>query len=276
MSPHAQQALARSLRAPITRARRVVLFVIVCLIVVAEPAAALTCQSPDAWYTETLSLTGSPDLPAGVTIRATEPRQVDEEVVLNGIEISNTSATPLYLLVSESEFKSFYQWSSFAWSNDYDGTPLPQGSRTERKAFNGKAYHWRTNCTIKNCGILTWDAAEDRFTVTGGRAGISPGFEARNIREPGRAIDAAIPSPQPGTITLLYGDRTVVVPFLVTYAINTRYDPTKVLRCPDLSGVMIAFGVAVLVLLLLALATLFVLFRLARHLYRAVRTPTST
>jgi hypothetical protein len=145
--------------------------------------------------------------------------------VLNWIEVENTTATPLFLLDDAAEFQAQMGYDAISWATD-DLGDVPARLKTRVKSQGSTFYSWPYACAVVRCDTVEWRPASGPLMVTDGRWGTSAAFEDRIPRTKDRPANVIVPSPQPGTVTLSYERRTITVPFVVTYELNERYDPT--------------------------------------------------
>lgn len=242
----------------------------------AQPAAAMTCPQPDPWFLQRIALTRQPDLPPGVALRSVG-RAVPSDAqfpfnnsVLSWIELQNTSDTPLYLLTNAAEFQARMGYPAISWSDD-DIAGSPPGMRTGDKVQSGVAYDWPSNCEVVRCDQRGWSVRREPIIVADGGFGISAGFEQRIVRKKNRPPDTPIPGDQTGTFTLLYAGRPIVVPFVVSYELNPRYDPNAGTENCGQGLTVIAFGLLGAFLLMVS-SFVFAALLLMRRLVRRSRS----
>ena len=202
-------------------------------VLTAEPVAALTCQPPDPWFVQEISLPESPALPAGVFARLA-PRQARpnanqppwDSAALNWLEIENATSQPLYVLEDANEYQQQMGYDAINWPDDNLGD-VPAGLRTRIKLLSSTWYSWPKNCAVVKCESIAWMPASGSLMITDGRFGLSRGFQDRITRQKNRPANVAVPSPQHGALTLSYDGRALTLPFVVSYELNRSYDPAN-------------------------------------------------
>ena len=229
-------------------------------VVAAEPVAAMTCAPPDPWFLTTISVVGTPQLPAGVFVRAT-PRRVEptrdapvwDDSVLNWLELQNTNTRPVFVLEDAQEYQRRMGYEAISWP-DEDLGDVPPGFRTSIKLENSIWYSWPTNCAVVRCQSIEWRPGTAQLVITGGSFGLSPGFQDLVTRHKNRPPDVAVPQPQLGALTLSYEGRAWAVPFLVTYDLNRNYNPANGTESGDCGSGLAVIAGALLLLISAAIA----------------------
>jgi hypothetical protein len=244
-------------------------------VIAAEPVAAMTCTPPDPWFLTTISLVGTPQLPDGLTVRAT-PRRVKptrdaplwDDSVLNWLELQNTNTRPAFVLENADEYQSRMGYEAISWP-DEDLGDVPSGFRTSIKLENSIWYSWPTNCAVVRCQSIEWRPATPQLAISDGSFGLSRAFQDLITRHRNRPVDVAVPGPQSGALTLSYDRHAWTVPFVVTYELNRSYNPatgTESSECG--SGLVVIAGAF---LLLVSAGIAFPIWVLLRSILRLRR-----
>jgi hypothetical protein len=235
----------------------------------------MSCASPDPWFLQRIELLEQPDLPFGVSLRAVDRSTPSnsqfpfDDSLLSWIELHNSSATPLYVLSNADEFQKQMGYEAISWSQDDLGA-VPAGMKTYEKVQSGVAFDWPYNCAVVRCDQIAWSVRREPIIVASGNYGVSRGFEQRILRTKNRPADPVVPDAQHGTLTLAYGGRTIVVPFVVRYELNPTYDPAAgTENCGE--GLVVVAYVVLAAFVLMVSAFVFALLSLARRALRRRR-----
>jgi hypothetical protein len=206
----------------------------------ATTALAFTCPPADPWFLERIHLApGQPDLPAGVSILeradqgpphtgSSRPIEGDGSMLnsqasyeaASRLVIFNPTTTRLYQLVQVDEFQRTFGYGSGA--PDVLAAPVPAGFAPMHFVAHGQSFEWSYGSPEHG-----WYGVGTELHITNGWYGVSPGFENRNQRATPRPANVVPPEPQPGTVTLAYGDQVLSIPFVVTYELNPYFDPSR-------------------------------------------------
>jgi hypothetical protein len=212
------------------------------------PPRAADAMTPirNAWFAEIFSADPRA-LPAGVEI-VPLPAESNGD---SGLEIRNTSDTPLYLLWDSVSYGR--EWGTRPLPPDIADDQLPPGTVAFQKAQFGQAFTWVTNvCTGDTCDPrwlemrLNSGITVDRRTMYS----VVSGLENRNKVEFGvegepRPANIRLPDSQHSSLTLMYGTDSVTVPITLTYGINPKYEEV---RASIQAGQWIWLGIAVVFL----------------------------
>jgi hypothetical protein len=188
--------------------------------VASEPAHAMT-PAYNPWFGEVL-VADSMGWPPGVQI-VTLPPAPNGDV---GLEVRNSSATPLYLLSARPQPVGDLPL-------DLRGINLPPGYVAVQRVELDQAFRWdKPVCPVGRCEPR-WVEAGDSIKIEGSAVySVVPALEKRNKRDggaagPRRPADVQVPPGQNAEMRLVYGDRLVLVPVTLTFVVNPEYEQVR-------------------------------------------------
>lgn len=231
---------------PLTRCLICFSAVVTFVVHLSAPLLACAPGPPDPWFRERIS-TMPTSLPPGVGVRVVRMRR--DGSASDYVEITNRSATPLYVLAATQDRPRISTALPVA---------LPAGRGALYQIANGQVFTWDSFLNVRTYpqpGQATtqprpggWVASQARpsdvvlLTIADNVLKIdeAPSYgisevsrlAARNRTGDARPADVALPAAQAVMVPLLYGIQLIEVPIAVTYALNPSYRPNSVAQ-PD-------------------------------------------
>jgi len=235
----------------------------IALGMILAPASAAACSFIfPPWYTVTTTIQ-APPLPPGVTL--VEVPEDPPGIGAKKLRISNTSATPLYIIAALATGNTDFE----PIDHQFPDSRGPVG-----KVVDGVASRW----------AAPWYTGQDQWTweqkgpaatlyVTDERITADDGIVARfaNNTGPDRPAGAPPPAPERLVVPLVYGTTLITIPMTVTYSLNPDYDPTVGIEgCGKEEGAMLMLGLAIGTAALAAIALGWLIRRMVKRRKRRI------
>ncbi len=216
---------------------------------------------PQPWFEEHLSVQ-SGSLPDGVGIEVSEISSTAPPSVY--LVITNRSLTPLYIFGKpEIDFPSYEKAT----------TQMPSGTYPLLKIVSGKAYHWNIDYSSSSEGTpsASWEPVLMNQRSDAGWIHLFGDYlevdygtvlelETRSHFGSGRSENEPTPSPQTASLSLVYGNKIINIPFTVSYSTNQSYTTgyyggndletftSVAIPCSIIAIVIIILGLSILVI----------------------------